>query len=847
MPEPMPAALLDAEWLEADGLGGFASGTVGGARTRRYHALLLAATTPPTGRMVLVNGLEVWLETPAGRFALSSQRYAPDVVHPDGERRLVDFRAEPWPQWTFRCEDGTEVSQEVIACHGRGEVVVRWRLLSLPGDVRLIVRPLLSGRDYHGLHHENPGFDFAAEVTGARVLWRPYPGVPAISAVGDGSYRHEPALVPQLPLPGGARARPRRRSRISPRPACFTWTLERPRRDACVLAAGEASPELDAGLADRARGAGAARASPRPLQRAADAYVVQRGQRQDDRRRLPLVHRLGPRHAHRAARLHDAPGRARARARHPARLGRRGLRGHAAQPLPGLRRAARVQRGRRLALVRRRGARVPQGRGRDGPRPRPRRRCAPPPAADRRRLSRRHALRHPHGRGRPARGRRAGRAADLDGRQDRRLGGHAPDRQAGRDPGAVAERAQDRAASPRRPGAISTAARWPRSSCASGTSSAAACSTWSTSDHVPGRNDGSLRPNQILAVGGLPFQVLVEPYATRVVEAVERKLLTPLGLRSLAPGEPGYRPRYRRRRPRARLGLSPGHGLALADGAVRRGLAARAGQRARGEARGRRAVPGAAARASRTSPGSATSPRSPTPSRRTAPGGCPFQAWSLGEFLRASRLVEDEARDSGRRRAARCAPPERPQIHARRGGRSMMLKDQPAVAKIERRSRVPAVGRARRARAPRRGRRGRRSAGSSGDRISASASGARCARTTALTATPGSTSPHDQARSRAYRWGEDGIAGISDDQQRLCLALALVERQGPDPEGAPVRPDQRRGQSQRGRQGALLLPRRHADPLLPQVSLQVSAGASSPTPGWSRRTAGAARTSPSSS
>ena len=47
-----------AEWLETDGLGGFASGTVSGIRTRRYHALLLAATTPPTGRMVLVNGFD---------------------------------------------------------------------------------------------------------------------------------------------------------------------------------------------------------------------------------------------------------------------------------------------------------------------------------------------------------------------------------------------------------------------------------------------------------------------------------------------------------------------------------------------------------------------------------------------------------------------------------------------------------------------------------------------------------------------------------------------------------------------------------------------------------------------
>jgi predicted glycogen debranching enzyme len=193
MASTLPAERLNGEWLEADGLGGFASGAVSGIRTRRYHALLLAATTPPTGRMVLVNGLETWLETPGGRFALSAQRYMPDVVHPDGAGRIVEFQTEPWPSWIFRAEDGTEVSQEVVACHERGHVIVRWQLRSLPGEVQLMVRPLLSGRDYHALHHENQGFDFNAEVTGARVLWRPYPGVPAISAVIDGSYRHEPA------------------------------------------------------------------------------------------------------------------------------------------------------------------------------------------------------------------------------------------------------------------------------------------------------------------------------------------------------------------------------------------------------------------------------------------------------------------------------------------------------------------------------------------------------------------------------------------------------------------------------------------------------------------------------
>ena len=73
------------EWLEADGLGGFASGTVSGPRTRRYHALLLTATRPPTGRFVLVNGFDVSVTTPGGTVAISSQRYAPGTTHPDGE------------------------------------------------------------------------------------------------------------------------------------------------------------------------------------------------------------------------------------------------------------------------------------------------------------------------------------------------------------------------------------------------------------------------------------------------------------------------------------------------------------------------------------------------------------------------------------------------------------------------------------------------------------------------------------------------------------------------------------------------------------------------------------------
>src|SRR5580692_5371134 len=71
---------LAAEWLEADAQGGFACGTVGGERTRRYHALLLVATHPRGGRVILVNGIEAWVTTLDGNHPITSQHYTPDVV-----------------------------------------------------------------------------------------------------------------------------------------------------------------------------------------------------------------------------------------------------------------------------------------------------------------------------------------------------------------------------------------------------------------------------------------------------------------------------------------------------------------------------------------------------------------------------------------------------------------------------------------------------------------------------------------------------------------------------------------------------------------------------------------------
>ena len=86
-----------------------------------------------------------------------------------------------------------------------------------------------------------------------------------------------------------------------------------------------------------------------------------------------------------------------------------------------------------------------------------------------------------------------------------------------------------------------------------------------------------------------------------------------------------------------------------------------------------------------------------------------------------------------------------------------------------------------------------------------------------------SSFPFDQAYARAYRWGEDGLGGICDRHGFINFGLAPVERQGPDPQGAAVRPDQRRGQPRRGRQGVLVGHRRHTVTQLDAVALPVPA------------------------
>src|SRR5215468_1758616 len=269
------------EWLEADGLGGFASGTVAGLRTRRYHALLLAATTPPTGRMVLVSGFDAWVATPSGRYAITSQRYTPAAVYPDGAWHVDGFQSQPWPTWRFRLADGTTVEQELFVPAGTPAVALAWRLVEPRPGVALLLRPFMCGRDYHALHRENPAFRHTPEADGERLVWRPYQGVPAILSLANATYAADPSWYRNFFYTREA-ARGLDATEDLASPGMLTWDLS----------AGEAAWVLAAETAggfpvEPGRGAQATLASWRDaertrrhfstrLHRAADAYIVHR-------------------------------------------------------------------------------------------------------------------------------------------------------------------------------------------------------------------------------------------------------------------------------------------------------------------------------------------------------------------------------------------------------------------------------------------------------------------------------------------------------------------------------------------------------------------------------------------
>ena len=168
------------EWLETNGIGGFASSTMMGLNTRRYHALLIAATRPPVGRIVTLSKLEETLIIDGARFELGANQY-PGVIHPQGYRFLESFQLHPFPRFFYRI-DAVGIEKTVFLVHGENTVVVRYELSGhlAAAACALEIRPFIAFRDYHSTTHANDFLSRHVEQGPGTAAIQPYPDLPAM-------------------------------------------------------------------------------------------------------------------------------------------------------------------------------------------------------------------------------------------------------------------------------------------------------------------------------------------------------------------------------------------------------------------------------------------------------------------------------------------------------------------------------------------------------------------------------------------------------------------------------------------------------------------------------------------
>ncbi|MEP6925028.1 MAG: amylo-alpha-1,6-glucosidase [Pyrinomonadaceae bacterium] len=173
------------EWLETNGIGGYASSTIAGINTRRYHGLLVAATTPPTGRAVLLSKLEEAVSVDGTIYELSANQY-PKTIYPNGYSFLKSFRLNPFPIWQFEIagEFGIiEIEKSVFMVDNENTVVVEYKFNSTSDiqNLKLELRPLVAFRDYHHLRHVEDDFQKTFQTTGNSVSIKPIADLPALN------------------------------------------------------------------------------------------------------------------------------------------------------------------------------------------------------------------------------------------------------------------------------------------------------------------------------------------------------------------------------------------------------------------------------------------------------------------------------------------------------------------------------------------------------------------------------------------------------------------------------------------------------------------------------------------
>ena len=168
---------LPREWLETNGRGGFASGTIAGANTRRYHGLLIATTAAPVQRNLLLAKVEETITTPEGAFEIACNIFA-GCVNPEGYRKLSEFRLDPWPTWRWNT-GGVQIEKSVCLIAGENTVIIEYRVPD-EAEASISLKPLVAFRDYHSTSHANQSLNPAVTEGEGWASIHPYEGMTAL-------------------------------------------------------------------------------------------------------------------------------------------------------------------------------------------------------------------------------------------------------------------------------------------------------------------------------------------------------------------------------------------------------------------------------------------------------------------------------------------------------------------------------------------------------------------------------------------------------------------------------------------------------------------------------------------
>src|SRR5712671_3617545 len=142
-----PDAMVTREWLVTNGLGGYASGTVAGVITRRYHSVLTAALPSPFGRIVMLSHLAEQLRPAAGRrIEIGGRERTGDAPDAHGTGYLTEFRLEAGlPVWRYEV-DGLIIEKRLFLPHMQNTVLLSYELLSGADRIELSLRPSVNFR-----------------------------------------------------------------------------------------------------------------------------------------------------------------------------------------------------------------------------------------------------------------------------------------------------------------------------------------------------------------------------------------------------------------------------------------------------------------------------------------------------------------------------------------------------------------------------------------------------------------------------------------------------------------------------------------------------------------------------